>query len=47
MMREAGLLTDDNTILRAMLSKRLIEVLKSDAPMSFEIFPVEPSEVQG
>lgn len=42
MMREAELLTDDNTILRAMLSSRLIEVLKPDAPMSFEIFPVEP-----
>ncbi len=41
-LREAELLTDDNTILRAMLSNRLIEVLRSDAPMSFEIFPVEP-----
>lgn len=47
MMREAGLLTDDNTILRAMLSKRLIEVLKSDIPMSFEIFPIELVESQG
>ncbi len=42
MMREAHLLTDDNTILRAMLSSKLIEILKPDAPMSFEIFPVEP-----
>lgn len=42
MVREADLLTEDNTILRAMLSKRLVEVLKSDAPMSFEIFPLEP-----
>lgn len=42
MLREAELLTDDNTILRAMLSSRLIDVLKSDAPMSFEIFPIEP-----
>lgn len=47
MMREAGLLTEDNTILRAMLSKRLLQTLLSDAPMSFHIFPVEPSEVQG
>lgn len=46
-MREADLLTDDNTILRAMLSKRLIEVLKSDMPLSFEIFPIETVEVQG
>ncbi len=42
MMREAGLTTDENLILRAMLSNRLIEVLKPDAPMSFQIFPVEP-----
>lgn len=42
MMREAELLTDDNTILRALFSSRLINVLKTDAPMSFEIFPVEP-----
>ena len=42
MMREAGLLTEDNTILRSMLSSRLTEALKPDAPMSFEIFPVEP-----
>jgi len=42
MIREADLLTEDNTILRAMLSSRLIDALKPDAPMSFEIFPVEP-----
>lgn len=42
MMREADLLTDDNMILKAMLSNRLIEALRPDAPMSFEIFPVEP-----
>jgi len=41
MMREADLLTEDNTILAAMLSIRLTEALKPDAPMSFEIFPVE------
>jgi len=42
MMREAELLTDDNTILRAMLSTRLTEALRPDAPMSFDIFPIEP-----
>lgn len=42
MTKEAGLLTEDNTILRAMLSNKLIEVLRPDAPMSFLIFPVEP-----
>jgi len=42
MAKEAGLLTEDNTILRAMLSNRLTGTLKSDAPMSFQIFPIEP-----
>lgn len=42
MAKEAGLITDDNVIMRAMLSNRLIEVLKPDAPMSFQIFPIEP-----
>lgn len=40
MTKEAGLLTDDYMILRAMLSSRLIEALKSDPTMGFEIFPV-------
>ena len=42
MLREVDLLTDDNTILRAIFSNRLIKALKPDAPMSFQIFPVEP-----
>jgi len=42
MTKEAGLVSENNLILRAMLSSRLIEVLKPDAPMSFQIFPVEP-----
>lgn len=42
MAKEAGLITDDNMIMRAMLSKRLVEVLKPDAPMSFQIFPIDP-----
>ena len=46
MMREAGLITEANMILHAMPSKRLIEVLRSDALMSHHIFPVEPIEVQ-
>jgi hypothetical protein len=41
MTREAGLITEDGTILRAMLSNRLSEALKPEAPMSFQIFPVE------
>jgi len=47
MMREAGLISQDNVIIPALLPKRLIAVLKSDAPMSFQIFPVEPSDVPG
>lgn len=46
MMREAGLLTDENIILRALLSQRLIEELRPDAPLSFQIFPIELTEVQ-
>lgn len=41
MLKEAGLLTNENQILRAMLSGRLREALNSDAPMSFLIFPIE------
>src|SRR5687767_6629690 len=40
MMREADLITKDNRILHAILSKRLVEVLKADVPMSFQIFPI-------
>lgn len=42
MAKEADLLSEDSQILRAMLSNRLIEVLKSEAPMSFQVFPIEP-----
>jgi len=41
MAKEAGLVTEDNLILRAMLSSRLNEVLKADLPMSLQIFPVD------
>lgn len=47
MMREAGLISKDNRIIPAIFSKRLIEVLKPDAPMSFQVFPIEPSDVKG
>lgn len=40
-IRQAGLLSEDGAILRAILSKRLSEALKSDAPVSFYIFPIE------
>ena len=41
MMKEAQLINSDHEILRAMMSNRLIETLRPDAPMSFNIFPVE------
>ena len=47
MMREAGLISKENMIIPAVFSKRLLEVLKPDSPMSFQIFPIEPSDVQG
>lgn len=40
-IRQAGLLSEDGAILRAILSKRLSEALKPDAPVSFYIFPIE------
>jgi len=42
MAKEAELLSDDNQILRAMLSNRLVEVLRPEAPTSFQVFPIEP-----
>lgn len=42
MTKEAGLVTDDNQILRAMLSNRVRESLKTDISMSLQIFPIEP-----
>ena len=47
MMREAGLISDNNVIIPAILSKRLVIVLSSDAPMSYQIFPIHPSDIVG
>lgn len=47
MLREAGLISRDNMIISAVFSKRLIETLKTNIPMSFQIFPIEPFDVQG
>ena len=47
MMREAGLISDNNMILQAMLSKRLIIILSPDAPMGYQIFPIHPSDIVG
>ena len=42
MMKEAGLVSDGNMILRAMLSKRLVETLQSDESLNLQVFPIEP-----
>lgn len=46
MLREAGLTTDDNLILQAMLSQRVIEALNPDSPMSYQIFPIQSSMIR-
>lgn len=47
MMREAVLVSDGNMIIQAMLSKRLVDVLQPDAPMSYQIFPLHLSDIEG
>ena len=42
MVKEAGLVSDGNMILRAMLSKRLVETLQSDESLNLQVFPIEP-----
>ncbi len=47
MLREAGLVSKNNSIIQASLSNRLIDVLRTDAPMSYEIFPIHQSDIKG
>jgi hypothetical protein len=47
MLREGGLITADGAIIPAMPSKRLIDVISPDASVSYQIFPVQLSDVQG
>ncbi len=47
MLRQADLLTDENAIIQIMLSPRLIDALRPDAPMSYQIFPIQLSDIQG
>ena len=47
MLREAGITTDENMIVQAQLSKRLIEVLNPDAPISYQIFPLQITDIEG
>jgi hypothetical protein len=46
-LKQVELLTDDNKIVHIMLSQRLKNVLSSDAPVSYQIFPISPSDIQG
>ena len=46
MLREAGLLSQNNRIIQTSLSYRLVDALRADAPMSFEIFPIQGSEIK-
>lgn len=47
MLRETGLISKNNLIIQATLSNRLIDVLRTDAPMSYEIFPIQQSDIKG
>lgn len=47
MLREAGITSGDNMIIEAMLSRRLIQVLNSDAPISYRIFPLQMADIEG
>ena len=47
MLKEAGITTDENMIVQALLSKRLIEVLSPDAPISYQIFPLQITDIEG
>ena len=44
MLKESELLSSDYTINQVVFTERLMEVLRPDAPMSFQIFPVLMTE---
>ena len=47
MLREAEIITKDNLIIQTILSERLIEVLAPAAPLSYQIFPLQLSDIEG
>jgi hypothetical protein len=47
MMREADLLTNDHRIIPALLTPRLVDVIRQDAAAYFAIFPVSEAEIKG
>jgi hypothetical protein len=46
MLREAGLISDDNMIIPANLSGRVIDVIADSSLSSLQIFPISPAEIQ-
>lgn len=46
MMREAGLLSDDNDIIRVIPSARLSQALQPNADFAYRIYPAFPSEFE-
>ncbi|MCG8312830.1 MAG: DUF1819 family protein [Pseudomonadales bacterium] len=47
MLREAGLLEKNKTIIAAMLSPRLIDLIRQNNPDEFFYFPVHESDIKG
>ena len=45
MLRDAELITTDHLIIPAVLSRRVIEVLASEAPTGFQIFPMSMADI--
>ena len=47
MLRETGITSEDNLIVQAVLSNRLIQAIRQDAPASYQIFPSQAADFQG
>lgn len=47
MLREAGITTEDNMIIQALLSTRLVQRLNSDTPDIYRIFPLQLTDIEG
>jgi len=47
MLKEAELISSEGVILPAILSARLAEALKPDAPLAFQIYPVMVTDIPG
>ena len=47
MLREAGITSDGNIIIQTLLPSRLVEIMKTDAPISYQIFPLQITDIEG